>query len=87
MQALLNLNLESLLDTLFSVSAAFALGGLIGLERQWRQRTAGLRTNALVAVAAAIFVDMAQRLGGNDTAVQVVSYVVSGSASPAPARS
>lgn len=78
MQALDNLNLPSLLDTLFSVSSAFALGGLIGLERQWRQRTAGLRTNALVAVAAAVFVDMAQRLGGNDAAVRVVAYVVSG---------
>lgn len=78
MQAFHNLNPDALLDTLFSVSAAFALGGLIGLERQWRQRTAGLRTNALVAVAAAVFVDMAQRLGGNDAAVHVVAYVVSG---------
>jgi len=78
MQALHNLNLDSLLDTLLSVSAAFALGGLIGLERQWRQRTAGLRTNALVAVASAVFVDMAQRLGGNEGAVHVVAYVVSG---------
>ncbi|CAM3846846.1 MgtC/SapB family protein [Roseateles saccharophilus] len=78
MQALQNLNLDSLLDTLVSVSAAFALGGLIGLERQWRQRTAGLRTNALVAVAAAVFVDMAQRLGGNEGAVHVAAYVVSG---------
>lgn len=78
MQALHNLNPDALLDTLLSVSAAFALGGLIGLERQWRQRTAGLRTNALVAVAAAVFVDMAQRLGGDDAAVHVVAYVVSG---------
>ena len=78
MQALHNLDLASLADTLLSVSAAFVLGGLIGLERQWRQRTAGLRTNALVAVASAVFVDMAQRLGGNDAAVHVAAYVVSG---------
>jgi hypothetical protein len=32
----------------------------------------------LVAVGAAIFVDMANRLGGNDGAVRVVAYVVSG---------
>jgi len=25
---------------------AFVLGGFVGAERQWRQRTAGLRTNA-----------------------------------------
>ena len=54
MQALNNLNLASLLDTLVSLSAAFILGGLIGFERQYRQRTAGLRTNVLVAVGAAI---------------------------------
>lgn len=28
---------------------AMCLGALIGAERQWRQRMAGLRTNALVA--------------------------------------
>ncbi|MGW2795019.1 MgtC/SapB family protein, partial [Streptomyces sp. NPDC001251] len=27
-------------------------GGLLGIERQWRARTAGLRTNALVAAGA-----------------------------------
>ena len=31
--------------------AAMLLGALIGAERQWRQRMAGLRTNALVAVS------------------------------------
>ena len=78
MQALNNINLASLIDTLVSLSAAFILGGLIGYERQYRQRTAGLRTNVLVAVGAAIFVDMANRLGGAEGAVRVVAYVVSG---------
>lgn len=78
MQALDNINLASLIDTLVSLSSAFILGGLIGFERQYRQRTAGLRTNVLVAVGAAIFVDMANRLGGADGAVRVVAYVVSG---------
>ncbi|AAY93338.1 MgtC/SapB family protein [Pseudomonas protegens] len=78
MQALHNINLDSLIDTLVSLSAAFILGGLIGFERQYRQRTAGLRTNVLVAVGAAIFVDMANRLGGAEGAVRVVAYVVSG---------
>lgn len=78
MQALNNINQTSLIDTLVSLSAAFILGGLIGYERQYRQRTAGLRTNVLVAVGAAIFVDMANRLGGAEGAVRVVAYVVSG---------
>ncbi len=57
---------------------AFVLGALIGIERQWRQRTAGLRTNTLVAVGAAIFVDLALRMGGAVEATRVVAYVVSG---------
>ncbi|SDR36582.1 putative Mg2+ transporter-C (MgtC) family protein [Rhizobiales bacterium GAS113] len=36
--------------------AALLLGGVIGFERQWRQRLAGLRTNTLVALGAAAFV-------------------------------
>lgn len=67
-----------MLDTFVSVGSAFVLGSLIGLERQVRQRTAGLRTNTLVAVGAAAFVDLAQGLSGNDGAVRVIAYVVSG---------
>lgn len=78
MAALENINLASLLDTLVSLATAFLLGGLIGIERQYRQRTAGLRTNVLVAVGAAVFVDMANRLQGHEGAVHVVAYVVSG---------
>jgi putative Mg2+ transporter-C (MgtC) family protein len=78
MEAIQNINLSSLLDSLVSLVAAFVLGGLIGLERQYRQRTAGLRTNVLVAVGAAIFVDAANRLHGHEAAVHVLSYVVSG---------
>jgi putative Mg2+ transporter-C (MgtC) family protein len=78
MQMLLNINLTSLLDTFISLFSAFVLGGLIGLERQYRQRTAGLRTNVLVAVGAAMFVDMANRLQGHEGAVHVIAYVVSG---------
>jgi putative Mg2+ transporter-C (MgtC) family protein len=73
-----NINLASLADTALSLGAAFILGGLIGLERQYRQRTAGLRTNILVALGAAIFVDAGNRLTGHDGAVHVMAYVVSG---------
>ena len=57
---------------------AFVLGTLIGLERQWRQRTAGLRTNVLVALGAAAFADLGFRLLGADGATRIISYVVSG---------
>lgn len=82
MQSLVNINFASLLDTLVSIGVAFVLGTLIGLERQIRQRTAGLRTNTLVCVGAALFVDIAVRFheihGGTPTALHVIAYVVSG---------
>ena len=78
MEAVHNINLHSFLDTLISLTAAFILGGMIGFERQYRQRTAGLRTNVLVAIGAAVFVDMANRLEGHSGAVHVIAYVVSG---------
>ncbi|MBB1091275.1 MgtC/SapB family protein [Rhodopseudomonas palustris] len=66
------------LDTLLGLAVAFVLGMLIGAERQYRLRNAGLRTNVLVAVGAAAFVDLAMHLAGADGAVRVIAYVVSG---------
>lgn len=67
-----------LLDLCVSISIAFILATLIGAERQWRQRNAGLRTNVLVAVGAAAFVTLGMRLNGQLGAVQIAAYVVSG---------
>ena len=41
---------------LIALSAALGLGLLIGLERQFGQHPAGLRTNALVSAGAARYV-------------------------------
>jgi putative Mg2+ transporter-C (MgtC) family protein len=65
-------------NTALALFTAFVLGGLIGLERQWRQRTAGLRTNVLVAVGAAAFADLGMRLGAASGAIRVIAYIVSG---------
>src|SRR3984885_5958673 len=78
MQFIKTFQLYDFLDTLISLFVAFVFGTLIGAERQYRQRTAGLRTNVLVAVGAAAFVDLAMRLAGADGAVRVIAYVVSG---------
>ena len=72
------MHLNDLINSALSLGGAFVLGTLIGAERQYRQRTAGLRTNVLVAIGAAAFVDMGMRLTGKPGAVQIVSYVVSG---------
>ncbi|UGS26162.1 MgtC/SapB family protein [Microbacterium resistens] len=44
------------LELALRVAAAILLGAAIGLERQWRSRMAGIRTNALVSGGSALFV-------------------------------
>lgn len=59
---------------------SMTLGCIIGLERQWRQRLAGVRTNALVSVGAAMFTLFAVMLPnpGIDSVARVAAQVVSG---------
>ena len=70
-------NVLALVNSAVCLLAAFLLGTLIGAERQYRQRSAGLRTNALVALGAAAFVDLGMRAAGPGS-TQVMAYVVSG---------
>lgn len=74
---------------IFSVNASFAqtvinlgmatlLGAIIGFERQWRQRMAGLRTNTLVAIGAASFVIFANLFPEEGSPTRVAAQVVSG---------
>lgn len=59
------------------LALALALGAAIGFERQWNQKTAGLRTNALVALGAAGFVTFGA-LSGVGSTVVIVAQVVTG---------
>src|SRR6202140_641113 len=65
----------------FALQLALALlfGAAIGAERQWRNRTAGLRTNALVASGAAMFVLGGRLMGApTDSVLRMAAPVVSG---------
>lgn len=66
------------LGTVVSLGTAFVLGSIIGIERQLRQRNAGLRTLTLVAVGAAAFVHLGSRLLEAEGEIRIVAYVVSG---------
>jgi putative Mg2+ transporter-C (MgtC) family protein len=61
-----------------NVGSALLMGVGIGLERQWRQHPAGLRTNALVALGAALFVSLSLLMKDEGSPTRVASYVVSG---------
>jgi putative Mg2+ transporter-C (MgtC) family protein len=53
------------------------LGAAIGVEREWRGKEAGLRTNTLIAMGSALFAAMSLTFGGDPAriAAQVVTGV------------
>jgi putative Mg2+ transporter-C (MgtC) family protein len=62
----------------FNLFTALACGAVIGSERQVRQRMAGLRTNALVALGAAGFVTFSGLFPNEISQTRVAAQVVSG---------
>ena len=64
-------------DFALRLGVGVGCGALIGFERQWRARMAGLRTNALVAAGATLFVLYAVATE-DSSPTRVASYVVSG---------
>jgi len=61
-----------------NIGAALVMGVCIGIERQYRQHPAGLRTNALVCVGAALFISITHLMGDHDNPTRIASYIVSG---------
>ena len=66
------------LSFVWHIVAALLMGGAIGLERQFRQHTAGLRTNALVCVGAALFVSLSRMIDHEGSPTRIAAQVVSG---------
>jgi putative Mg2+ transporter-C (MgtC) family protein len=60
------------------MAVATLCGALIGVERQARQRMAGVRTNALVALGAASFVIFSTLFPGDASPTRVAAQIVSG---------
>jgi putative Mg2+ transporter-C (MgtC) family protein len=56
------MSLSEQLWALLYVGIAAVLGGVIGLEREWSGKSAGLRTHMLVAAAAALLIGLGQGL-------------------------
>lgn len=72
-------------DIAIRLTAALIMGGVIGLNREWMQKPAGLRTHIMVSLAAATFGVLAREMfldaveeGGQPDPVRVVEAVVTG---------
>jgi putative Mg2+ transporter-C (MgtC) family protein len=60
------------------IAIPLLLGALIGFERQWYRRLAGLRTNALVAIGSAGFVITGTLMTGESSPTRIAAQVASG---------
>ena len=69
------------LELTIRLIAAMLLGGIIGIEREYRAKDAGFRTHFLVSVGSALFCVVSQYGFGDDMkdASRVAAQVVSGS--------
>jgi putative Mg2+ transporter-C (MgtC) family protein len=68
----------SLATFALNIGAALLMGMAIGIERQFRQHTAGLRTNALVCVGAALFVSVSLMIDRESSPTRIAAQIVSG---------
>ena len=73
-------SLAVILDCTVRIVLGTALGALIGLERQLRARSAGIRTNALVALGSTLFVLVSEMAvaGSSGDPTRVAAQVASG---------
>ncbi|MCA9362326.1 MgtC/SapB family protein [Candidatus Kaiserbacteria bacterium] len=71
--------LLELWEQFLPVLVAAFVGGLIGIEREYRDKSAGFRTMILIAVGAALFTILAQELGGKEKeTTRILAAIVTG---------
>ena len=71
--------IESLeMEIITKMIVAAVLGLAVGLEREWHNKPAGIRTHALVCVGAAIFTIVSIYFTGTDDPSRIASGIVTG---------
>ena len=66
-------------DAALRLLLAALLGAVLGVEREWRHKDAGLRTNILIALGAALFTMMSIELtGAQGDPSRVAAQIVTG---------
>jgi len=63
---------------LIKIALAVAAGGLIGLEREFRDKSAGFRTMIFICVGAAVFTILSSRLAADKDPTRIAANIVTG---------
>ena len=70
--------LEYLLIYFVPILVAAFVGGLVGIEREYRDKSAGFRTMILIATGSALFTIMSGVLGSGDESTRIAAAIVTG---------
>ena len=65
-------------DDFFKILASTVVGTLIGLEREYRGKSAGLRTFALISVGSTIFTILSEKMGVSTSPDRIAANIVTG---------
>lgn len=69
----------SIFEFILRISLALGLGAAIGIEREWRQKSAGLLTNTLVSTGSAAFILLSVSItGSSGDPSRIASQIVTG---------
>lgn len=69
---------EPIIITCSRVAMALLAGCLLGLEREWRRKAAGIRTIALICMSSTLFTILSIQIGGTMSSDRIASNILTG---------
>lgn len=72
------MNTQALIDELIKMGISTLLGGLLGLEREYQNKSAGFRTLALICIGATAFTILSIRLGEGLSHDRIAANIITG---------
>lgn len=70
--------MQLLQDDVIKIFLALVIGGIIGIEREFRNKSAGFRTIILITLGSCLFTILSYRIGINSTPDRIASNIVVG---------
>lgn len=74
--------MEISIDVIIKIILSIIFGGLVGLERELKQKPVGLRTNILICIGSTVFMiiglNIAKTYSGNTDPLRVAAQIITG---------
>jgi putative Mg2+ transporter-C (MgtC) family protein len=72
------MNISMYLEEVGQISAAFAVGAILGIEREFRSKPAGFRTMILISVGSCLYTLLSKDMGSDGSSDRIASNIVTG---------